>query len=219
VVGQYGILGSSSDSLLANYRDLGISVGREFVDGYHHRNSKGPGILNVLSEVAASRPQNLDILFLVNCIQWCARCNRWAAAMNLERTNGRNDHNDVRHEAGSAALDVEKSLTTHGEIEAGLGDYEARLLIVLFLRLSADKFESHLVGENRARSDADVGKWSCMDEHWGAFQGLHQIGLDGILHEGSQGSARANVIAGDRITAAGAGDNHATESLPHVVQA
>lgn len=43
--------------------------------------------------------------------------------------------------------------------------------------------ESDLVGDDGGVAVGDVGKGSSVNKDWGALQGLHQIGLDGIFHQ------------------------------------
>ena len=48
----------------------------------------------------------------------------------------------------------------------------------------------------------DIGERPGMHEDRRAFQGLHQVGLDGILHQDGQRAGHAQVFGGDGLAAA-----------------
>lgn len=58
-----------------------------------------------------------------------------------------------------------------------------------------------------------------MNEDGSTLQGLHEVGLDGIPHQDSEGTANTKVISSDGVAALGAGNNHSTETLTHISKA
>jgi hypothetical protein len=92
-----------------------------------------------------------------------------------------------------AALDVEEFLHADVGAEAGLGEHVA---------LRPDQLERDLVGDDRGVAVGDVGKRPGMDERGRAFQRLHQVGLDGVLHQHGQRARAADVLGGDRVALA-----------------
>ncbi len=64
----------------------------------------------------------------------------------------------------------------------------------------------------------NIGERPGMHQGRGAFQGLHQIRLDGILHQHGQGTGNPQVFSRDSGTLAVGTDNHAPEALAHVAQ-
>ncbi len=90
---------------------------------------------------------------------------------------------------------------------------------MVLIRLGAGKLEGHLVSQDRAVSDADVCEGACVDKHGGTLQALHQVGLDGVLHQSSQGATGADIVASDGVAALRARHDHAAEALPHISQA
>lgn len=45
---------------------------------------------------------------------------------------------------------------------------------------------------------------------------LHQVGLDGVLHEDGEGASSSNVVAGDGDSSLALADDHLAESVAHV---
>jgi len=109
--------------------------------------------------------------------------------VHLEGTNGSDNDGAVGLEARSAALDVEELLATNISTEASLGDTETVL---------TNEPQRHLVSNDRAVTMGNVGKRASMDEHGGALEGLHQSGLDGVLHEDSGSASNTEIVASKR---------------------
>ncbi len=65
----------------------------------------------------------------------------------------------------------------------------------------------------------DIGKRAGMHEGRGAFQGLHQVGLDGVLHQDGQRAGHAQVFSGDGFALAVGADHHRAQALAHIGQA
>lgn len=148
MVGEHGVLGTSLDGLLADNLNLGRGVGRELVDGDDNGNTIRASVLDVLGEVHATSAQDLNVLLLVHRVEGRTGGNGGTTTVDLEGTDGSDNNDNVRHEAGGTALDVEETLATHGEVETGFGNDKARLGSVILIGLSTGKLESHLVGQD-----------------------------------------------------------------------
>ncbi|KAG7143984.1 hypothetical protein HYQ46_007275 [Verticillium longisporum] len=219
VVRKNGILGASLDGLFPDDGNLSIRISGEFVDGHNNGNAVCSSVLDVLGEVHTASAQNIHVLLLVHSVQWRPWRKRGAATVHLESTNCGHDDDDIGHQSGGAALDVEEALTAHGEIETCLGNNEAGLFGGVLVCFCAHKLQRHLVSEHRAVTDADVREGPGVNKDWGAFQGLHQVGLDSVPHESRQCATSTNVVASHRVTAPGAGDDHAAKPFPKITQA
>ncbi|PMB72907.1 hypothetical protein BM221_000324 [Beauveria bassiana] len=216
VVGQNSVLGASSDCLLANDLDFGIGVSGKLVDGDNNRNAKRPGISNMLLEIDAASTENVDILLPVDGIQRSTRGDGRAAAVDLESTDSGDDDNHVGNKAGSATLDVEESLTAHGKVKASFGNDETSLLLDILTGFSTGKLESKSVSNDGALANGNVGKGTGMNKDRSTLESLHQVGLDGVLHESGKSTASANVVASDRVALARSGNNHTAKTLAHI---
>ena len=112
-----------------------------------------------------------------------------------------------RDQARVAALDVHELLHADVGAEAGFGDDVI------------GQFEGDLVGDDGAIAVGDVGKRSGVHEGGRALQGLHQVGLDGVLHQDGQRAGHAQVLGGDRFALLVGAKDHAAKALAHVCQA
>ena len=173
----------------------------------------------MLGEVDATSAQDLNVLLLVHGVERRTGRDRRTTTVNLEGTDGSDNNDNVRHEAGGTALDVEETLATHGEVETGFSNDKARLGSIILIGLRTSKLEGHLVGQDGAVTNANVGEGTGVNEDRGTLQGLHEVGLDGISHQDSEGTANTKVISSDGVAALGAGNNHSAETLTHVSKA
>ncbi len=64
----------------------------------------------------------------------------------------------------------------------------------------------------------NVGKRSGMHQGRRPFQGLHQVGLDGIFHQDGQRTGSAQVLSRHRFTLAIGPDHHPSQPFAHVTQ-
>ena len=93
----------------------------------------------------------------------------------------------VRH----AALDVQEFLRAQIRTETGLGNGVVSQL------------QRSLGGHDGVAPVGDVGKGTAVDEGGGPFQGLDQVGLEGIHQQGGHRALGLQVMGGDRGTVKG----------------
>ncbi len=93
--------------------DLVFGVGREHVDGHHHRNAELLDVFDVGDQVGQAGPQQRQVLVGVGLVERAARHNLGSATMRLQRSDGCHQHRSIGLEAGDAALDVEEFLRAH----------------------------------------------------------------------------------------------------------
>src|SRR5699024_3454664 len=62
------------------------------------------------------------------------------------------------------------------------------------------------------------GEGTAVDQSGGVLQGLHQVGLDGVLQEGSHGTLGLQIGGGDGLVGVGVAHNHAAQPLLQVGQ-
>ena len=62
----------------------------------------------------------------------------------------------------------------------------------------------------------DVCEGTGMDENGSSFQGLHQVWLNGILHEHCEGTSNTDIVGSDWVTTLAGSDDHRTKTLTHV---
>lgn len=216
VIGEDGVFGAGLDGFLADNFHFGGSVGGELVDGDDDGHAVGLGVGDVLGKVDAAGTEDLDVFLLVDGAEGSTGGDGGPAAVDLKGADGGDDDDDVGDEAGGAALDVEEALAAHGEVEAGFGDDKTGLGGVVLVGLGTRELEGHLVGEDGAVADGDVGEGAGVDEYGCAFQTLHQVGLNGVLHEGGKSTTGTEVVGRDGVAASGAGNDHSAETLAHV---
>ncbi len=64
----------------------------------------------------------------------------------------------------------------------------------------------------------DVGERSRMDGGGRAFEGLHQVWLDGVFHQNSDRACHTEVFGCDRFAAFVGGDNHFAKAFAHIFE-
>ena len=218
MVGRDGILGTSGDRLLLDDSNFSLRIGVELIDSHHHRDAVQFGVGNVLPQVNTTLAENIHILGAVDLIQRGTGLDLGTAAVNLQRTDSSHNHDSVRNQTRGAALDVKEALTTHCEVEASLGDHETGLGFMILIRLSTGKLQGKLIGDGRAGANTDVGKGTSVHHHRSALQTLHQIWLNGILHQGGKGTTGTNVVASHGVAVSRSSNNHTAQSLTHIRQ-
>ena len=117
-------------------------------------------------------------------------------AMILQRADGGDDHHGVGMESAGAALDVQEFLSAQVCGKAGLGHSVLAQL------------ERRLRGLDGVTAVCNVCKRTSVDEGGSPLQSLNQVGLNGILQNGSHGAFRLQVMGSDRLIVAGIGHNH-----------
>ena len=65
----------------------------------------------------------------------------------------------------------------------------------------------------------DVGKRTRVDEGGRPFQSLHQVGLDGVLHQHGQRASHTQIFSGDGFAFFVRGNDHLAKAVAHICQA
>ena len=110
-------------------------------------------------------------------------------------------------ESAVAALDVAEFLEAHVRAESGFGEHIA---------FRPHQLQRDLIGHDGRIAVRDVGERPGMHEGRRAFDGLHQIGHDGVLHQDRQRAAHAEIVGRDGIARAVAADHHAAQAFAHI---
>ena len=164
---------------LAHHLDLLLGVGREAVERHHRRLAEGADALDVLLEVADPRLDGRRAGDL--------ELGAVGAAVQLERPHGGHEHHGHGVEAGRLALDVEELLGPQVEAEAGLGHHPVGV------------GERHLGGDDGVAAVGDVGEGTAVHEGGHALDGLHEVGLEGVLEDHHHGAHRLQIGGGHRL--------------------
>ena len=110
-------------------------------------------------------------------------------------------------QAAGAAFDVEEFLHADVGAEAGFGEH---------VSLGPHQLERDLIRDDGRISMRDIGERSGMHERGSAFERLHQVGQDGVLHQNGQSAAYAQIVGGDGRAGAIGADHHAAQAVAHV---
>ncbi|GFZ51903.1 hypothetical protein JCM24511_09672 [Saitozyma sp. JCM 24511] len=230
VVGGDSIVGADGQGVLLNKLHLGDSVvpipisriprqirsdSRKAVDRDDDLEAELLCVLDVLAEVGASLLEQVEVLLGVNRVEGLAGRHRGTATVHLEGSDGRDEDHGVGAEARHAGLDVAELLHADVRTEASLGDdvTAARRVVAL---LDTGELECDAVRDDGRVAVRDVGKGTGVDEDGGTLEGLHESGLDRVLHEDGHGAGTADVLGGDGLAGLARGDDHAAEAGTHV---
>ncbi len=109
-----------------------------------------------------------------------------------------------------AALDVEELFHADVGAEAGFGEHVA---------IRTNQLERDLVGHDGRIAVRDIRKRAGVNERGRAFERLHQVGLNRVLHQHGQRAAGADIVRRDRLAGLARADDHRAQFLAHVRKA
>ncbi len=150
----------------------------------------------MLQQVGKARLERLEVLLV--------QVGLGNAAMVLQRADRGNHHDGIGLEPGKAALDVQELLCAQVGAEAGL-----RHAVVA-------QGQAHVGGHDGVAAVRDVREGAAVHERRGAFQGLHQVRLQGVLQQGRHGAFSVQVVRGDGLVVAGVAHHDAAQALLQV---
>mmetsp|Transcript_21375 Transcript_21375/g.36431 ORF Transcript_21375/g.36431 Transcript_21375/m.36431 type:complete len:214 (-) Transcript_21375:707-1348(-) len=142
-------------------------------------------------------------------VQRCACDYRGSTPVHLESTYSGNKHHTVGAQPGCTTLDVHVLLKTNVRTKASLSDHVA---------IRPHQLQRNLIRHNGRVAMRNVGKRTRMHENGRVLQRLHECGLDGVLHQHSEGPSHTQVICSDGITRPAGADDHAPQAFAHVRQ-
>ena len=140
-------------------------------------------VLHVLEQVGQTLLQGFQV--------FGAQLTLGHAAVVFQCLDSGHDDHSAGVKAGSTALDVQKLLRTQICTEASLGDH------------IIGQLHAGVGGGDRVAAVGDVGEGAAVDDGGVVLQGLHQVGLDGVLEQDGHGAFRLQVMGGDRLTVHG----------------
>ena len=126
------------------------------------------------------------------------------AAVVLQRSHRRDEHDRARSQVADAAGDVEELLHAHVRGEAGLGDE-------VLAELDPDA-----IGDERVVAVRDVRERAAVDEGRLTFERLHEVRLDRVLEDDGQRAGGADVLSGDRLALVRLPDGDPAEPLAQI---
>ena len=169
---------------VGDHLQLGVGIGIELVDGHHGGQAVNLGdVFHMLEQVRQALFQRLQVLLV--------QVGLGHAAVMLQGAHRGHDDAGVGFQACQTALDVQELLGTQVGAEASLGDH-----IVA-------EFQGCGGGLHAVAAVGDVGEGAAVDDGGGAFQGLDQVGLDGILEQGRHGALGLQIMGSDRLIVVG----------------
>ena len=126
------------------------------------------------------------------------------AAVVLERSHGRDEHDRARSQVADATGDVEELLHAHVRREARLGhDVLAEL-------------EPDAIGDERVVAVRDVRERSAVDEGRLTLERLHEVRLDRVLEDDGHRAGGLDVLSRDRLALVRLPDGDPAEPLAQV---
>ena len=160
----------------------------------------------MVEQVAGALLQKLEVLLGVFLRQGSARGDLRAAAVHLERADGRDQNGDVRGQAGQTGLDVPELFKADVGSEAGLGD------------MVIEQLECQTVSDDRGLADGDVGERAGVNEDRLMLDRVAHGGVDGVAHPRGHGAGNLEIFAGDGLAAAGVGNNDLADALAQILE-
>src|SRR6185436_2068791 len=157
-------------------------------------------------EIGEPIAEQVEILISIFCGKGFARHNFGTTTMHLERPYGCDHHYDMWDESAVTAFDVEEFFHADIRAEAGFCDHVV------------SKLQSDLIRDDGGLSMCNIGKGTCMYECCVAFQSLHEIGFDGVLHQHSHSACNAQVFHGHGLAASIGSDHHVPKTIAHIFE-
>ena len=186
--------------------DLRVGVGVEAVDADDRVDAGLFDGVHMMEQVAGALFQKLEVLLGVFLRQGSARGDLRAAAVHLERADGRDQNRDVRGQAGQTGLDVPELFKADVGSEAGLGD------------MVIEQLECQTVSDDRGLADGDVGERAGVNENRLMLDRVAHGGVDGVAHPRGHGAGNFEIFAGDGLAAAGVSNNDLADALAQILE-
>ena len=186
--------------------DLRVGVGVEAVDADNRVDAGLLDGVHMMEQVAGALFQKLEVLLGVFLRQGSARGDLRAAAVHLERADGRDQNGDVRGQAGQTGLDVPELLKADVGSEAGLGD------------VIVEQLQSQTVSDDGGLADGDVGERAGVNENRLMLDRVAHGGVDGVAHPRGHRACDLKIVAGDGLAAAGVRDDDLADTLTQILQ-
>ena len=154
--------------------DFLVGIRSKAVEADHYRLSIALQIADMLVEVLHSLAQSVGIglLYLFHR----------HAAVHLQALSGSHQHGERRLKTTLAALDIIELLSTQVGTEAGLRDDVIA------------KGECQTCGQHTVAAMSDVGKRSAMYDSRRVLGGLHQIRMQSILKQHTDGPRNTHIL-------------------------
>ena len=175
-------------------RQFGVAVALEAVDGDDDRQAEGVfQVVDVFEQVGQAFFQRGDVF----------RAERvfGDAAVVFQRAHGGDDDGAVGFESALATLDVDEFFRAKVCAKARFGNG------VIAKRQGAAG------GDETVAAVGDVGKGAAVHQRRRAFDGLHQVRLDGVFQKRRHRALRLQVAGVHRFAAAVPGDDHRAEAF------
>ena len=180
-------------------RQFGVAVALEAVDGDDHRQAEGVfQVVDVFEQVGQAFFQRGDVFRAERVFA--------DAAVVFERAHGGDDDGAVGLEPALTAFDVDEFFRAQIRAKARLGHGVVA------------KCQRAAGGDEAVAAVGDVGEGSAVDERRRAFDGLHQIGLDGVFEQRRHRALRLQIAHVNGFAATVPGDNHRAEAVFEVGQ-
>lgn len=174
-------------------RNFRVVVGVETIEGDDDRALKLRGAVEMSGEIFQPALQCIRV-------RQRERIERHAA-VHLQRTDGRDDHNRRGSEPALAALDVHEFLPAEIKGESGLRDCEIGMR------------ERHARREHGVAAVRDVCKRSAMHEGGHSFDALHEIRHQRLAEQRHHRAGDAEFLREDRLALWREADDDAIEPL------
>ena len=179
---------------------LGVGVRRAVVDGDNARQAVMVAhVADVTLQVDHAPLERRQVLG--------AHSLEVAAAVELQRADGGDEHHGRGAEARLAAFDVDEFLGTEVRTEAGLRDDVVT------------KLQGRLGGEHRVAAVGDIGERATMDESRAVLERLHEVRLQGFTQQHRHGAIGVQLASAHRLLVAGVAHDDVAETLLEVLQA
>lgn len=134
------------------------------IDGNHNWNAEFITVADVLDQIWQAMLDQIDILTGVFAFQWSAWCDSRTAAVHFQGSYGRDQDDSVWNFLRSATFDIEKFLHANVRPETGFRQTKT---------ISANQFQSNVIGHNRWTAMSDIRKWAGVHENRCSFECLH----------------------------------------------
>mmetsp|Transcript_26280 Transcript_26280/g.61290 ORF Transcript_26280/g.61290 Transcript_26280/m.61290 type:complete len:222 (+) Transcript_26280:543-1208(+) len=185
-------------------------VRRETVDCDNHLYTMPPHVVDVRDEVRAATLHKARVLLGVLLAQRLTSDHRGSgAAVQLQRTDGADDHCAAGLEAAVIALDVEELFSAHVGAEASLREHVAVL---------AHELQPDLVRDDRGVAVRNVRKRAGVDQRRCALNGLERVRGQCVHHEHCERASDAKVVRCQWNSLFGVAADHPAQSPTEILE-
>mmetsp|Transcript_1929 Transcript_1929/g.4078 ORF Transcript_1929/g.4078 Transcript_1929/m.4078 type:complete len:203 (-) Transcript_1929:1060-1668(-) len=190
MIGYHGIVRSGRQGSLSDRFQFGGRIGFELIDGYHNIDTKFTSIFNMLDQIGRALGDQLHMFLRVFDGQRFPRTHGRSSPVHFQGSDRGDNDGTFGFQPRRTTFNVEEFFHTNVGAKSRFGHDKA---------IGTHQFERNFIRHHGRIARGNIGKGTGMNQYRCPFDGLHQGGHEGILHQNRQGASTTQIIGGNGL--------------------